>query len=353
MASSRTLFPIFIGVFLFLHSSGAEEVKITRILDANLFQLPDGKKITLANVKTPSLRDSLPERAQIAREAYHYAEQQFLGRWVRIVYADSVSADRSVRPVFLFQKFTLNSVFYNQQYLERGFGTFQEEFASSYNERLLLAERKAREKNRGLWAFPKLPTIYGLRLYFGRVQPDQQDEPYNELFFDYSPLGARTGMGFRGSAGVYQTPRENSDEMVQARFLFLNPYYAFNGKYFGIEPGMLFMYNSEEESFDYILLPILRINLGWMEKIFLDANIFNFIYYNRRGIGLTFLAWQPYLKIRGAYSDFNNEIQQLSVQGEFILWKSLMVAFQGMQFTHRETGKKSFGWRLGFGWVLP
>ncbi len=53
----RSLLKIIILFLAISAFSEAEEVKVVKILDSNLFELKDGRKIKLANVDAPSISD--------------------------------------------------------------------------------------------------------------------------------------------------------------------------------------------------------------------------------------------------------------------------------------------------------
>lgn len=57
-----------------------EPVKIARVLDANLFELKDGRKIKLANLETPSIHDPDPYRASLAKMIKKYGQERLAGQ---------------------------------------------------------------------------------------------------------------------------------------------------------------------------------------------------------------------------------------------------------------------------------
>lgn len=52
---SRRFRMILLGLFIFIHPILAQTVKIVKILDSNLFELDDGRKVKLAGIDAPQL----------------------------------------------------------------------------------------------------------------------------------------------------------------------------------------------------------------------------------------------------------------------------------------------------------
>ncbi|HGY54081.1 MAG TPA: hypothetical protein ENK44_00120, partial [Caldithrix abyssi] len=80
----------------------AEEIRIRKALDANVFLLEDGRKIKLAYVETPSLYSADSLRASIARRIVKYVRSNMLRAPLQMEIVEPVPEGAEVLPVRLY-----------------------------------------------------------------------------------------------------------------------------------------------------------------------------------------------------------------------------------------------------------
>lgn len=143
-----------IVMLIFTHSIMAQSLKIVKILDSNLFELEDGRKIKLAGIDAPQLNNPIPLFAETANQALAYHKETILRRRVVV---QSISKDDSneYEFVYLWLEYPLENLDLNQRFLERGFGKFFNNADSTKTASLLKAEKYAKENNEGIWEYYK------------------------------------------------------------------------------------------------------------------------------------------------------------------------------------------------------
>ncbi len=128
-----------------------ETVKIAKIIDADLFQIQDGRLICLADVQTPSLNDEDTLGAHIAQQAVSYAKSMILGKDVLIRYDTlEVKVGRPI-PVYLFKKYPLENLDIIKVYLQNGYGKYRPSPEHTFNKIYAAAERRAKKRKLGIW----------------------------------------------------------------------------------------------------------------------------------------------------------------------------------------------------------
>lgn len=126
----------------------AQEVKILKILDANLFETESGELIKLAGVDIPGLNHPNPYLRREAGEAVTYERSVFLNKRIALV---RVKKDSLYNYVIMKKIYPLGETDYNEQFLENGMGRFTGEADIIHYDTYKAAEAKARDNNRGIW----------------------------------------------------------------------------------------------------------------------------------------------------------------------------------------------------------
>jgi len=343
--------------FLSLH---AQEVKIVKVLDSNLFETKSGQRIRLANVLTPSISDSNKKLALFAMSIKKYAEEQFLGRPLIMKIARTDSGKSEPIPVHLFQKFMMKTVCYNKLYLERGYGKFIEEADTTYRAEYLAAQEKAKRKKRGIWSeklyLPETPKIYAYSLMIGFGNYHSLNGFYKEVLLTSEPIGNTKGLRLRMAALFARRAIENDGYRNGLETIWFNPYWAFNGKYMGVEPGAIIFSSPDEELegmvLDFFILPMVKLKVGLMDRVYLSFDFLTDVLYSLNAFGINFYNAQPYLKIWMGYSPVDEERRIVSFKMEGLISRKFLIKFQGISFLYKPANERTFGWRLGIGYVF-
>lgn len=147
------LIKFIIAALLFSFSSALSQyVKITKIIDSNLFELEDGRKIKLAGVDAPQLNNPIPFFREIADHAVSYCTTNLLERKV---YVDLIPNQRknSYQLVHLKINYLFEKSDFNNSYLMKGFGKFIENADTIYIAKLLESQLHAIKNKEGIWNY--------------------------------------------------------------------------------------------------------------------------------------------------------------------------------------------------------
>lgn len=346
-------------IFLLLSVLSAEETRIKKVLDSNLFELKDGRIISLAYVDVPSVSDSNEKLGLLALNIKNYAENQFLGRNV-IIQFDSLGDQNSEPiPVHLFQKFPFKTVCYNKLYLQKGFGKLVIESDTQPTSEYIRAEKEAKAKNRGLWeenlymSKPLQMVIPSLIFGFGNYR--SLNGPYQEALLFYQPLGP--GFGFR--CGTIHAKEAIEFKGYKQAFVstWFNPYWTINSKYFGIEPGLILFkspdYLIPEISSDLFLLPNGSLRVGLINRLYLSFDFLTDLLYTPASWGVNFLNKEPYLKLWIGYTPANEEKNIISIGTEVLFLKRVLIKFEGVSYNyHMSDEEQTYGMRFGAGYLF-
>ncbi len=347
-------------LFLPLIRLHAEDVKIVKVLDSNLFELKDGREIRLAHVEAPSLSDSNKKLAFFALQIKMYAKGQFLGQMLTAEFFQPAENNSGPIPVRLVQKFLLKTVCYNLHYLESGYGKYIAEpdtlHAAAYRE----AEMEAKSKSRGIWNeeyyLPDAPDAYLLDLTYGAGHYSDWNGFYQEIRINARKWGSGNGFGIR--MGVFITEQENRTGEYKKDLdgLWLNPYFVKDGKYFGVEPGILFIRVPDAEIkkliWDFFLIPNLEVKAGLIKRFYLSFDFVTDLPYSPATFGLNYIKEKPYMKLWLGYTPDIDEQRMVSLKAEGIILRNLLVNLEGIHFDRFSIHEKTYGWRVGLGYVF-
>jgi hypothetical protein len=144
---------IFILIFsIFYTGLLAQDVKITEILDANLFRTEDSLLIRMVNLNVPSITDEDSSRRALAHKIIEYADLHLHKRSARFIISPKKSCqENSVQSGHLFRKYPLSYSNMNEKYLEAGYAVYlacDTLFMDDYR----MASEKAIKKKAGVWS---------------------------------------------------------------------------------------------------------------------------------------------------------------------------------------------------------
>ena len=111
-------------LILISNLSQAQNKKIIKIIDSNLYMLEDSTYIKLAGIDVPSKDNPNKYLNEIADEVYEYAYNNFLQRPLEILYAGEAGDYFNSKLVLINRIFLLSKMNYNKHFVERGFGKF-------------------------------------------------------------------------------------------------------------------------------------------------------------------------------------------------------------------------------------
>lgn len=348
--------------FIFsLSTVAADEVKITHVLDSNLFELKDGRRVRLANVLTPSTSDSNRRVAIFAYRVKKYAEEQLLNQTVVVEFLRGEQADSAPLPVHLFQKFPLKTVCYNKVYLERGFGKFIEEADTMHRAAYLRAESKARKKKRGVWSEhfyePAPPGLHAHTILLGLGNSRNSEGFYREVFYSSDPLEPYSGLGFRVMAVFGRQALEYDGYRNALLFLTVSPYYTVDSRYFGFRLGSILIFPTGVETPDFLFFPNGQIKIGQLHRFYLSIDVLTDLVFSPASIGINFLREKPYRKLWiGVTPSFVN-LANVAFKVDYLFREKLLFKLQGIYFHYvpdngTNIAENNFGFRLGIGFVF-
>jgi len=139
---------IFGYIFSFVLSfivQAKEPVRITQILDTNLFKTADGKIISLANVKIISIQDPDSLRQRFAFRVYSFAEKSLINK---VLFLEVATENDSVLIVHLWDEL-FESV--NRKFLQMGYGYFDPKPDSKYFRKYEIAADNAKRNELGIY----------------------------------------------------------------------------------------------------------------------------------------------------------------------------------------------------------
>ncbi|MCP5060841.1 MAG: hypothetical protein GY936_00040 [Ignavibacteriae bacterium] len=150
---------LFLFFFItFTHVFLAQQVKIKRIIDSNLFELTDGRIIKLAGVDVPNITSANLNNFRIAKQAKKYSNDILLNKVFNFKEIISIPKTSLFTLGILSRDFPTETIEYNLLFLLKGFGKFISDIDTLDAKKYLLAEKEAKRNREGIWA---ISTNYG------------------------------------------------------------------------------------------------------------------------------------------------------------------------------------------------
>ena len=144
---------LLLSLFIITSSTFGQYVKVTKILDANLFELEDGRKIKLAGVDAPQLNNPIPFLKNIAEKSVLYSSSYILDRRVFIDTITRTGKPTTYQLVHLRINYLFQKSYFNESYLMKGFGKFIDNVDSTNRNILANAQSFAAKEKEGIWNF--------------------------------------------------------------------------------------------------------------------------------------------------------------------------------------------------------
>lgn len=359
---SRAIYILYLLYLLPVQLMADEPVKIARVLDANLFELKDGRKIRLANVETPSIHDPDPYRAALAKMIKKYGQERLAGQTLLAEFTAQRDSACDCFPAHLFQKFTLKTVWYNQSYLKEGYGTYAGSPDSTYHREYFAASEAARKSNRGIWdpaRYKPRPNRHSVNLLAGAGdRPGFSDDYYRELYFSYEPVTYKNA--FSIVFGLMQTKAVDEpeapggypgSEIRTFNLPYLIPQIRVQTDYFGFNLGIFF--NVRVFSRDYpipFLFPSIGLKAGFLRVFYLSADLLNDFLFGPSSIGLNLRIAHPDIHLWIGNTAFGEGSSVPGLRLDVLIADRYLFKAQGAyDFGEPE---KQYGFRVGMGYVL-
>lgn len=220
--------PVVFLLFLFASSYClSQEYGVVEIIDANLFELEDGRQIKLAGLDIPSIYHPDEEIKTKAVKTFEVARRKILNKefLVRVI---ETQGDSSFYVVILEKSYLLHDYKVNEEFLKYGYGKYFDNVTGKTKQIFQELEAEAKSKERGLWelnkhyefydyalnGFPsyannlktlaetKNPRRKALEFGYGRMFYDSNDIAINEFTFGYSSM-PQTDKLIRGRSTFY------------------------------------------------------------------------------------------------------------------------------------------------------
>ncbi len=338
----------------------AEEVKIARVLDANLFELKDGRKIRLANLEAPSTHDPDPYRAALAKMIKKYGQEQLAGQTLLAEFIAEKDSACDCFPAHLFRKFTLKTLWYNQSYLKEGYGAYAASPDSTYHREYFAASETARKSKRGIWdpaRYKPRPNRHSVNLLAGAGdRPGFSDNYYREIHVSYEPIQYKNG--FSIAFGLIQTEavdyRDAQWKIATFYLPYLVPQYRVQGDYIGFNTGFFFNLKVFTRGEDDPPHPPLFFNLGLkvgvLRACYLSADLLSDFLLGPLAIGINFKISNPYLYLWVGKVYFESEQNGFGFKLDALITKRYILRAQ--YISNFEAQDKQYGFRVGLGYVL-
>ena len=277
-------------LFFILSPLIAQRVKITKIIDTNLFEINNQDTVKLANVEIPSktTTDSLL-REYFIPDVLKYEKKHLLRKYFIIEYADRSDSLHRIRAVYLYKKHLLSKDLVNDEFLLKGYGKYIPLIDSEQQEKCEAAEIKAKEKNRGIWKEGKyFHEDLGMRGVFfdfgyGRIG---ENHSYTKYMVSFQNEQNRV---FSAKIEISYYRREFLDypeyyfdgeyfppQKKVGNDLLINTEINGNSKYIGLKFLLRLYYSNldSESSLRYIpFLPGIGLNIGEIRKIYASITI--------------------------------------------------------------------------------
>ena len=150
---------IVIIIFAFLPPFYAQNKRIVKIIDSNLYMLDDSTFVKLAGIEIPTTRHANKQVKKIADEVFEYTNNNFVNRPLEILYAGESEDKFNSKLVIINKIFLLSQMNYNSYFIERGFGRFVRN-SDKINDSLFVAvEKSAKENNLGVYRFKNIDSL--------------------------------------------------------------------------------------------------------------------------------------------------------------------------------------------------
>ncbi|NOX89942.1 MAG: hypothetical protein GXO77_13035 [Calditrichaeota bacterium] len=366
--NKKNCFPgIFILVLLSALPLSAQKVKIVKIIDTNLFELKDGRVITLADVSAPSVSEKDSALRFIAQRILDYAQKNLLNQTLRIEPSPASENDSIPIAVHLFLEFPLQKININEYYLREGFGKYAP-VDSVYKSRYLKAAREAQSEGKGVYnpgkekferSFAKIVSISG---GFG-IFPESENEleisnSYREFVADVRFTTPKLS-GILIKAGILTTTEKHvhywGDGSVHTykstqRLQYFVIHGELSGRYFGMGFGFSVLAiegGHDPEGPDQFAVPNVSLKAGYLGKLYFSGELLTDILFAPYSFGVNYSFQKPFSGLWIGASGISKN-WSLGLKLNYRFREHLMLNIQAF---HKPFTKIK-GFRLGAGYVF-
>ena len=289
---SPIIVPLLYVLFSITPSFSAQKVKITKIIDTNLFEVQYENKtdtVKLANIKIPSreISDSLLKKSLIER-IWKYENTHMFHHFYTMHYATDKDSADSVRAVYLILNEWFGDKLINEKFLVKGFGTFIPIEKSAFEEKCRKAALSAQKNKKGIWNDDKYShRELGKKraaLQFGVGKHPQNDnivtryqlswQNEQNRFFSYYISYSQS---FYKDLYYYEDSPQPPKEYL-AKNILVNMNASINSAYIGLLLHLRFFlpYGVRGIEFFFPFLPSIGLNIGKINKFYLSFEVFAF-----------------------------------------------------------------------------
>jgi len=171
--------------------------------------------------------------------------------------------------------------------------------------------------------------------------------PISYTSFHFFPAhhksGLGTNIGYVKQKNKFHYAGENYNYSKDEIFIYLQPSFYIQGKYFGIVPGLCFIKVIEtDDGPEGLVLTSLRIKIGNLQKLFISFNKLPDIFFGMYSINLHYIFQDRISNVMlGAAKSDGSKSTQLSYQAESRLYRNLFVCLRGnFQFKNSLIGNQ-------------
>lgn len=333
----------------------ADRVKIKRVLDSNLFETNAGQQIRLVNIEAPSISEPNPQTRALAFKIKRYAEDQFLHQSLDVEYIKSHDTPAGVQFMLMWKQYPLRRVDFNQRYLEQGYGKLVHHSIAPIPQKYLDAEQMAKSKKRGVWNqywyTPPPPKRYAVRMLYGSGSYEKSEGTYHEALLSVHPFGPRRGSGVRFAILYGRYTQEYAAPQTGVTYYSANPYWFINGKYLGLEQGLLISRFPHSEGIKFIMLPSVRLKAGILNQAYVSLDFLTDMLYSLFSYGIN-LQYPHFKMWIGATPRLIADRQIIAIKTEYLIGKRVLLNLHGARYRNRYEAEDVFGWRFGFGYIF-
>ncbi len=350
-----------------------KRVKITRIIDTNLFEIDDRDTVTLANLEIPSktTADTLLKEYFIPN-VWKYEIKHILTKYFYLEYAQEKNKSSGIRKVYLYEKQLFSQNLINEYMLKRGYAQYVPLKDSPQQKKCEEAALMAKKENIGIWKtdkyFRKGTGIKEAAIEFGLGRRAGIDNTYK--FIELSLRTEQNSPYFYNIAYQqlfykdlhYYEDTPKAPDIVNASDIFIKLAVGGNHKYLGIKAALYLIYINHDnvgEGFYFPILPSVGINAGLIKRCYISAEWIS-ISQGRQYLAALSAHYYPELYIKSInllyYWNNSNDNDQweIKLNANYIAFKKMSLNFDiaVVQIKNYDEIKKYLAGSIGIGYLF-
>jgi endonuclease YncB( thermonuclease family) len=177
---------LFFYFLIFAASLYPQKVKVTKVIDSNLFELSDGRIVKLAGIDVPMLSHPSKFFQSAARDAVDYSKINLLDRFVTVEAVGNLS-EKDSSLVMMYKNYLFNKVNVSTRFLLYGYGKFFNNVDDKWKAEFLDFQKSAIEEKRGIWLNDNLTMNDTLDAYFMKDSLNIRNRLLPEYVYRSSP----------------------------------------------------------------------------------------------------------------------------------------------------------------------